>query len=221
MVCTFSVCQSARDLTYIHQSPKWQAIFAEHPPLAVLPLEYLPHLSGGAHAPRFFFGWAFDKSSFLGVARRRRLTFTVNSYYRRRFGGLETFNFGDLTEDQVNNPALTEYLHSAAAIYVHSYILQQTRAHFTVEHMLSQRWTMMYALWTNYDIKKKYSVFKAITDWEKVETFMDELLNECLPLDSERSEPLWWWSVDNRFVSFSRLLVLAELLTCACAQVRP
>ena len=88
--------------------------------------------------------------------------------------------------------------------------------------MLSQRWMTMYALWTNYDIKQKYSVFKAVTDWEKVETFMDELLNECLPPDSERSEPLWWWSVDNRFVSSPCFPILAsDLLTCACAQARP
>ena len=186
---------------YIDQSPKWAAIFAEHPPLAILPPEYLPHLDGGAGAPHFLFGWAFDRSRFLDIARRRRLTFDVEPCYRRRLDSSDTFNFGDLSEDYIKHSALAEHLRYYAAFYVRVYISRQTKALFTVKHMLSDRWTGMFALWTNYDIKENYPIFKLTAKWSKVKKFMNELLNEGLPADSERSEPLWWWSMDNDFVS--------------------
>ena len=206
---------------YIDQSPKWAAIFAEHPPLAILPPEYLPHLDGGAGAPHFLFGWAFDRSRFLDIARRRRLTFDVEPCYRRRLDSSDTFNFGDLTEDHLSKPKLVEYLHNAAFVFLYSYILQQTHAQFTIRPMLSSRWKSMFALWTNYDIKEKYSTFKVLTKWPKVKKFMNEILNEGLPPGSERSEPLWYWSVDNNFVSSLFLRVSGHFLTCTLLQVRP
>ena len=88
------------------------------------------------------------------------------------------------------------------------YVSKQTKVQIRVERMLSERWSGMFALWTNYDIKEKYPVFKLTAKWSKVKKFMNELLNEGLPPDSERSEPLWWWSMDNNFVSHLLLLRL-------------
>ena len=64
----------------------------------------------------------------------------------------------------------------------------------------------MYVLWTNYDIKDSYRVFQITATWWKVKEFMDEVMNEGLPSDSERSESLWWWASDNDFVSFKTLV---------------
>ena len=74
--------------------------------MSVLPNEYLPHLKEGVRAPRFLFGWAFNRAWTLELARRRRLTFDVPHYFRRYLGGCETFNFADMTEDHLKLPML-------------------------------------------------------------------------------------------------------------------
>ena len=48
------------------------------------------------------------------LAGRRRLTFEVERSFRRRFGGCDTFNFGDLTENHLNLPSLRSYLDEEA-----------------------------------------------------------------------------------------------------------
>ena len=170
--------------------------------MSVLPNEYLPHLKEGARAPRFLFGWAFNGAWTLELARRRRLTFNVQPYFRRYLGGRETFNFADVTEDHLNLPSLREYLGEVAFRRVCSYIQGETHAYFTIKQPVSDKWNRMFVLWTNYDMRESYRGFLITATWSQVKDFMDELMNEGLPSDSDRSESLWWWSHDNNLVSF-------------------
>ena len=177
-------------------------VYAKHQPLAVLPNEYLPHLEEGARAPRFLFGWTFNRAWTLELARRRRLTFKVERSFRRHLGGNETFNFGDVTEDHLNLPSLRRYLGEVAFRRVRSYIQGETHAYFTIKQPVSDKWNRMFVLWTNYDMRESYRGFLITATWSQVKDFMDELMNEGLPSDSDRSESLWWWSHDNNLVSF-------------------
>ena len=196
---------------YFHQHRKWQLIFAKHPPLDVLPNKYLPHLEEGARAPRFLFGWAFNRDWTLEVARRRRLTFNVERSFRRYLGGYETFNFGDVSEDHSNLPSLRTYLEELALRCFCSYIRTETRAHFTMAQPVTDKWDRILFLWTNYDMRESYQCFQRHAMWSDVEDFMDELMNEGLPSDSERSKAMWWWSFDNNFVSFESFAPLTAV----------
>ena len=206
-VCTFMVWYLSPSSMYFAQNREWQTIHAKHPPLAVLPNEYLPHLQEGAHAPRFLYGWAFNRAWTLELARRRRLTFNVERSFRRRLGGSDSFNFGDVTEDHLNLPSLREYLDEMAFQCVRDYIRRETHARFTIQRPVSDKWDRVIVLWTNYDMRESYQRFQMFATWSKVKDFMNETMNEGLPSDSDRSEPLWWWAMaGNDFVSFYALV---------------
>ena len=148
------------------------------------------------------YGWVFDRSYMLEIARRRRLTFELDSDFCRRFGGCEEFNFGDLTEGHLSDTHLRPTLEELATTEVCDFIQDNTRAHFTLGEPLSMRWHVMFVLWNNHDMDEEYRRFRLRGGrLAKVKEFMDELMNECLPSDSERSEPMWWWSLKNGFVS--------------------
>ena len=201
-------------LIYSLQDRHRQMVYAKYRPLVVLPNEYLPHLEEGARAPRLLFGWAFNQEWMLELARRRRLTFDVQRSFRRHFGGCGTFNFADVAEDHLHLPSLRQYLGVVAFRCVRIYIQHKTHAHFTVEPPVSDKWNSMFVLWTNYDIKDSYRGFQATATWSQVKDFMDELMNEGLPSDSDRSQSLWWWSHDNNLVSFETFaLSIDGLLT--------
>ena len=148
------------------------------------------------------YGWAYDRTYMLEIARRRRLTFQPGPSFRRLIGGGEEINFGDLTEEHMRDPRVCSTLQDHAITQVCDYIREHTRASFTLEEPLSMRWDVMLVLWNNHDIDEKYRRFRLRGgQLAKVKEFMDELMNECLPADSERSEPMWWWSLKNGFVS--------------------
>ena len=165
--------------------------------MSVLPNEYLPHLKEGARAPHFLFGWAFNRAWTLDVARRRRLTFNVQPYFRRYLGGRETFNFADVTEDHLKPTMLRTYLCARAFQCVREYIRRETRAQFDIREPVSDKWGMIFVLWTNYDLRESYQRFQTTATWWQVKEFMDEVMNEGLPAGSDRSESLWWWAVSG------------------------
>ena len=173
----------------------------------MLPNEYLPHLKEGAGAPRFLFGWAFNRAWTLELARRRRLTFDVSQYFRRHFGGCETFNFADVTEDHLKLPMLRQFLGEVAFECVCDYIEHETHAQFDIREPVSDKWDRMFVLWTNYDMKESYRRFQITATWWKVKEFMDEAMNEGLPAGSDRSESLWWWAVSGNTLVCSKSTV--------------
>ena len=202
---TFMSLYLSSSSIYCLQDRHWRMVYAKYPPLEVLPNEYLPHLKEGARAPHFLYGWAFNRAWTLEVARRRRLTFDVDRSFRRHLGGCEIFNFGDVTEDHLNLPSLRKYLGELALRSVCAYIRRETHARFTLEQPVSDKWDRILVLWTNYDIRESYRRFQINATWADVEDFMDELMNEGLSSDSERSKAMWWWSFDNGLVSFEGL----------------
>ena len=188
--------------------------------MSVLPNEYLPHLKEGARAPRFLFGWAFNRAWTLELARRRRLTFDVSRYFRRHFGGCETFNFADVTEDHLKLPMLRQFLGEVAFECVCEYIEHETHAQFDIREPVSDKWDRMFVLWTNYDMKESYRRFQITATWWKVKEFMDEAMNEGLPAGSDRSESLWWWAVSGNTLVCSKSTVsslnsLTSVMTCS------
>ena len=180
---------------------------AEHPPLSVLPNEYLPHLKEGARAPRFLFGWVFNHDWTLELARRRGLTFDVQPYFRRYLGGSETFNFADVTEDHLKLPMLQRHLRAKAFQCVCKYVRLETHAQFVIREPVSDKWDSMFVLWTNYDLRESYQRFQLTATWWKVKEFMDEAMNEGLPAGSDRSESLWWWAVSGNTLVCSKSTV--------------
>ena len=153
----------------------------------------------------------------LELARRRRLTFPVQSRFRRRFGCCHRFNFGDLTEEDAN---LRPYLDGAALREVCDYIYENTCVNVVVKSPISTRWRVMLVLWTNYDMEEKRRLSQAVgSKWEKVRDFMDEAMNECSSPGSDRSEPLWWWSMHNDLVSSSSAS-LVVIYTNSCSSRR-
>ena len=96
----------------------------------------------------------------LEIARRRRLTFELDSTFCSRFGGCEEFNFGDLTEEHLSDTHLRPTLEEIATTEVCSYIQHNTRAHFTFREPLSMRWHVMLVLWNNRDMDEEYRRFR-------------------------------------------------------------
>ena len=63
----------------------------------------------------------------------------------------------------------------------------------------------MWVLWTNYDIQDKWPRIEALRLWDRLQSFMDGMMNEGRPADAEpRRHVQWWWSCFNNFVSVSR-----------------
>ena len=144
----------------------------------------------------------------LLLARRRRLIFTVPKSFRRFFevDDDDTFNFGDLTEEHLNNPPLRKFLQGIASAKVITYFGRKTGVLLSIERPIALDSAVMLALWSNYDVAEKSAPFRVLYDWEQSKTFLNDAMNECLPYGSEPSELLWWWSMKNGWVSFCRLV---------------
>ena len=153
--------------------------------------------------PHRLYGWTFEYSYMLLLARRRRLTFTVHKGIRHLFEDLDgdTFNFGDLTEEHLSDASLQKYAQDVARLKVLTYFASKTGAMLSVDQPIALKTTWMLVLWTNYDVAEKYAPFRLLDNWERSKTFLNDAMNECLPYGSEPSQLLWWWSMDNGWVS--------------------
>ena len=137
------------------------------------------------------------------LAQRRRLTFPLHGDIRHLFRNHDgdTFNFGDLTEEHLNDGPLRKYLQLIARMRVLGYFARNTGAVLTIERHIALETSWMLVLWNNYNVADKFASFQALNNWEQSKTFLNEAMNECLPHGSESSEPLWWWSFENDWVS--------------------
>ena len=138
----------------------------------------------------------------LDYARRHRLVFDVYTRYRKRFGGKELYNYGDLTDEDLADEELFLTLRRAATRDVMTSFREKVGATcLRLENPVSRKWTWMLVLWSTDDYVETYSVYERRGTWEKVKNFIDDALNECLPEDGERRTSLeWWWSRENRLV---------------------
>ena len=59
-------------------------------------------------------------------------------------------------------------------------------------------------VWTNHDIQDKWPRMEAFKFWDRLQNFMDDMMNNGRPADAEpRRHVQWWWSCFNYFVSSS------------------
>ena len=174
----------------------WEIRFAkrrEH-----LKLEDFPAFSKGVKPPRRIYGWIFDDSYMLALAARRRLSFKQHKRIRHLFGGDETFNFGDLTEEHFRNEELMDTLRTIALSKALIYFAGTTGTCLEVETVPSPRWQRVLVVWTNYNMGSTYTLYEEWREggWKKMKKFLNDAMNECLPPGTEREELLWWWPMD-------------------------
>ena len=137
----------------------------------------------------------------LEYARRHHLVFAVHSGRRERFGGKDEFDFADLTPEQLADEKILPSLRRMATIKVIAHIRSATGAMLKVDQPVSLDWQWMLVIWTTDDVEEKYARYKRLGEWETIETFVNEAMNECLPEGSEKRTSLdWWWSREKNKV---------------------
>ena len=149
----------------------------------------------------------------LDYARRHRLVSQVSFHHRPRFGGKTEYNYGDLTDSDLKDPGLALSVRHCAIFDVILHFIRKVGATgLKFERPVSRKWDWMLVLWSTRDYEQRYATYQARGSWKRVETFIDNALNECLPDGCDRRTSLeWWWSRENRlvssaFYSFVRLL---------------
>ena len=182
------------------QRIEWEAFVSERPPLRTLTAENLPQ--SGKEVPHRIYGWPITEEYLLQYARRHRLTFLVSSNHRARLEGKEEFNYGDLTDEDLMDESLALSIRRFATLDVMIHFLGEVGARLTFERPVSRTLDWMLVLWSTDDYEEKYARYKMRGNWEKIEKFIDNALNECLPEGCERRTSLeWWWSLQNTLVS--------------------
>ena len=198
--------------SYIHlillsQHREWTAIVARNPPLKTLTPDDLPQ--SGKGVPHRLYGWPFSEDYMLDYARRHRLVLKVIPHYRKVFGDVDYFNYGDITDDHLADEQLFHHLRRMALLNVISHFHREGGAFdLKIDLPLSQEWRRILVVWSTKDYEEMYNGYKWYGDWPKVEKFIDDALNECLPEGCERRTSLAWWKTcGSRHVSRA-LLVL-------------
>ena len=200
------------------QRLEWEATVARRPPCKTLTADELP--GSGKTVPHRLYGWPISEDYMLDYARRHKLIFPVDPYYRDRFDGKDEFNFGDLTDDHLADKHLFLALRRSATMRVLFHFSREVHARWmTVDRPISLEWDKMLVLWSTDDYEKQYTIYDRPGKWERVKKFIDDALNECLPEGCERRTSLaWWWSFENSLVS-SVLSSLFDMILTGLASV--
>lgn len=212
MVSTL-VCLSSSLCTYRSLSSQrrdWAAVVAKHPPLKTLTADDLP--GPGKDVPYRLYGWPFSEDYMLDYARRHRLVFTVIPYYQKIFGDVDYFNYGDVTDDHLADEQLFHHLRRKSLLDVMAYFQREGGAFdLRIDLPLSQEWRRILVVWSTKDYEEMYNGYKWYGDWSKVEKFIDDALNECLPEGCERRTSLAWWKTcGGRLVSRAILVYVGR-----------
>ena len=139
----------------------------------------------------------------LDYARRHRLVFNVMPRHRNILGATNKFNYGDLTDEHIAHEELFLTLcRSATWDVILHFIGKVGVMDLRVERPVSHDSRMLLVVWSTRNYEKKFAEYRIMGNWEKVERFIDDALNECLPEGCERRTSLeWWWSRENMLVS--------------------
>ena len=153
-----------------------------------------------------YYGWAFNNREMLEYAKRHEFTFKVDpNVTGRRFGSKGTVKFSEITEEHCRDEKPISMLSTLAIFRIQTHIAKKAGVLLTFEKPLSADWEGMWVLWTNYDIQDKWPRIEALRLWDRLQSFMDGMMNEGRPADAEpRRHVQWWWSCFNNFVSVSR-----------------
>ena len=192
-------------LTYLGliylQGIKRDDILAKYPPMKALTTDDLPQ--PGKEVPHRIYGWPVTEEYMIDYARRHRLVFNVSLHHRKRFGGREQYNYGDLTDDDLADEKLFLSLRRHAKYDVMMWFLTEVGAtNLKMESPASRKWKCMLVLWDTRNYEETYATYQGRGSWERVKNFIDDALNECLPEGCERRTSLeWFWSRENTLAS--------------------
>ena len=141
----------------------------------------------------------------LDYARRHRLVFKVMPRHRTLLGTTSEFNYGDVTDEHLAHEEFYLSLRRFATRDVISHFIREVGVtELVMERPVSHEWRWMLVIWSTRDYEEKYESYRSWGNWEKIEKFIDNALNECLPEGCERRTSLeWWWSCENKSVLVS------------------
>ena len=173
---------------------------ANRPPKTKITRDLLP--SYGYEPPALLYGWPFKRDYFVKYAQRHWLSVDeITEKYRERLGcPTNSFNFGDLTEEQARDPDLMRGLCLGARIISVQHLIGMTGLMLEVGRPFSLELERILYIWTNYNIEKVYDKLAYNGRFERIRKILDDAMNECLP-DGERIELQWWWSFDDNEVA--------------------
>ena len=174
---------------------------ASHPPQKTLTAADLPQ--PGKTVPHRLYGWPITEEYTLDYARRHRLVFEVMPHDRALLGETSHFNYGDITDEHLAHEEFYLSLRRFATMDVISHFIRQVGVSgLRMERPVSLEWRWMLVVWSTRDYEEQYESYKMWGNWPKVEKFIDDALNECIPEGCERRTSLeWWWSCENKLVS--------------------
>ena len=138
----------------------------------------------------------------LDYARRHRLVLKVMPRHRTLLGATSQFNYGDVTDRHLTHEEFYLSLRRFATRDVISYFIREVGVtELVMERPVSHEWRWMLVIWSTRDYEEKYESYRSWGNWEKIEKFIDDALNECLPEGCERRTSLeWWWSCENNLL---------------------
>lgn len=137
----------------------------------------------------------------LEYARRHGLGFNVPESCRSKYDGKAKFNFADITDDHLADEQSLSRLQKVATRLVLNYLEMKTGADLSLGSPISLEWKHMLVIWSTEDADEKYGIYRCLGIWEKLKTFIDAAMNECLPEGCEgRTSLQWWWSREKTIV---------------------
>ena len=149
----------------------------------------------------------------LDYARRHELEFPVFPYFRKLFGDKDEWNFRDLTDEHLADEKILPTIRRIATLEVVSHLTRGACAlGLTVDRPVSLEWQHILVVWSTDNYKEGYGLYKR-GSWERVEKFIDDAMNECLPEGCKRRTSLaWWWSYKNRLVRYPLVVMLSGVV---------
>ncbi|KAI0800078.1 hypothetical protein C8Q74DRAFT_1192151 [Fomes fomentarius] len=179
------------------QRKRWQRLMANRPPTKIISPKLLPRK--GKKPPLLYYGWPFKVNDMMLYAKRHSLSYKPSEKTRAILDFDEVFDFGSLTEEQINDPQLVRALQCVATSLVQNDLIKKTGAQLEIGRPFSLEWESILVLWTNYNIEERYGPLDDLGTFETVVKTLHKAMNEGRNRD-ERTKLRWWWSWNNDVV---------------------
>ncbi|KAI0741123.1 hypothetical protein C8Q76DRAFT_211801 [Earliella scabrosa] len=168
------------------QAAKWQRLYKMFGPVKALESS---RLASDTHKPpRVAFGWGFTESFLHAYAKHYKLAIDCRPYLCEQLGR-DFLVYGELTDEEAADPELGTFLDGWVREVVHADLEAKSGIELTFCYPFTDKYDGMFALYTNYDAKRRHAEIQVLTGIKKAVEMLGELMNQF----GNSAELLWWY----------------------------
>ncbi|RDX41258.1 hypothetical protein OH76DRAFT_1489642 [Lentinus brumalis] len=172
------------------QDAEWQRLKDNRKPRKNIPSRLLA--SSGNSVPYLLYGWPFNQDNMIQYAKRHSLVYQTTENNRAAFGGVDEFNFNQITDDHLKNHSWMRSYGRIATRLVLRKLIKATGLHVELGRPFTFEYDNMLVLWSNRSIEQYAAIPMMLGTFERGKTIIEAAVREINP--GKKVELSWWWS---------------------------